>query len=595
MAGAPTGTDTGTDHNTGFPELRAARKLGRGLLLAAFVFSIFVNLLMLAGPLYMLQVYDRVLASRSVETLTALTILIAALYALMAVLEFARGRVLARVGARFQSALDGRLFDAAQRRGADPRDHAAGGAALRDLDGVQRLFVSPVLLAIMDAPWTPLFIAAIFLFHPMLGWLALAGAAVLVTVTLANQILTAGMLRQAHGADQAAHGFAAQARAGSEVVQTQGMTAAMTGRYLQRRNTALTRAIRANDWTGSFSSFTKAFRLFLQSAILGLGAYYVLRAEMTPGAMIAASILLGRALAPIDQLLGQWPVVQRARAGWVGLGRYLTRVPRPERRTALPTPAANLSVRGLTLLPPGGDRPTLRGISFEVQPGQALGVIGRSGSGKSSLARALLGYWAPATGEVRLGGPTIAQYDPDALGRHIGYLPQTVTLFSGTIAENIARMDHAPDAEAVVRAAKRANAHEMIVQLPQGYDTYLDGNDNQLSGGQRQRIALARALYGDPVLLILDEPNSALDAEGSEALNQTVRDFKADGRAAIIMTHRPMAIAECDLLMVLDGGTAMALGPRDAVLEKTLQNAGQVRRGMGRPADAAPVTAGAAS
>ena len=564
-------------------ELRAARRRGLGLIGWAFVFSVFVNLLMLTGPLYMLQVYDRVLASRSVETLVALSLLVAMLYGLMAVLEFARGRVMARVGARFQSTLDPRVFEATLRRGADPRDQAAGAAALRDLDGVQRLFVSPVLLAAMDAPWTPIFVAAIFLFHPMLGWMAVAGAAVLITLTLLNQILTAGMLRQAHAADQGAHGFAAQARDGAEVVQTQGMTAAMIRRYLQRRNVALTRTIRANDWTGSFTAFTKSFRLFLQSAILGLGAYYVLRGEMSAGAMIAGSILLGRALAPVEQLLGQWPVLQRARAGWVGLGRYLVRVPQPAPRTALPVPKAHLSVRGLTVLPPGATAPSLRALSFELKPGEALGVIGRSGSGKSTLARALLGYWPPATGEIRLGGPTLDQYDPASLGRHIGYLPQTVTLFSGTVSENIARMDASPDPEAVVRAAKRANAHDMIVQLPDGYDTHLDGNENQLSGGQRQRIALARALYGDPVLLILDEPNSALDYEGSEALNATVREFKALGRAAIIMTHRPLAIAECDTLMVIENGTMAAFGPRDTVLEKTLRNPGPVQRTIRRP------------
>ncbi len=562
----------------GFPELRAARRKGSGLLIWAFVFSIFVNLLMLTGPLYMLQVYDRVLASRSVETLVALTVLIAGLFGLMAILDFARGRVMARIGARFQSALDARVFGAALHRSADPKEQSAGTAALRDLDGVQRLFISPVLLSAMDAPWTPLFLAAIFIFHPMLGWFALAGATLLIILTLLNQVVTANMVRQAQATEQKAQIFAGQVQNGSELVRSQGMVPVMTQRYMRWRNNALQSAIRANDWTGSFSSFSKSFRLFLQSAILGLGAYLVLRGEMTAGAMIAGSILLGRALAPVEQLLGQWPILQRASAGWKGLGEYLSRVPQPVSRTALPEPRAHLVLRGLVMLPPGSTAPTLRNISFEVKPGEALGVIGRSGSGKSTLARALVGYWPPVAGEIRLGGATLDQYEPNRLGEHIGYLPQSVTLFPGTVAENIARMAPSPDPEAVVQAARSANAHEMILTLPNGYDTFIDGNENQLSGGQRQRIALARALFGKPVLVVLDEPNSALDHEGSEALNAAVRELKRQGRAVIIMTHQPLAIAECDNLLVLEGGTTAALGPRDAVLKKSVRDSGAVRR-----------------
>jgi PrtD family type I secretion system ABC transporter len=562
----------------GFPELRAARRGGAGLLMWAFLFSIFVNLLMLTGPLYMLQVYDRVLASRSVETLVALTVLIGGLFGLMGVLDFARGRVMARIGARFQSALDARVFDAALRHSSHSREQPDGTAALRDLDGVQRLFISPVLLSAMDVPWTPLFLAAIFIFHPMLGWLALAGAALLIMMTLMNQLMTANMVRKAHATEQKAQTFAGQVQNGSELVRSQGMVPVMTQRYMRWRYGALQSAIRANDWTGSFTSFSKSFRLFLQSAILGLGAYFVLRGEMTPGAMIAGSILLGRALAPVEQLLGQWPILQRALAGWKGLGQYLTRVPQPVSRTTLPEPRAHLVIRGLTILPPGSSAPTLRNISFEVKPGEALGVIGRSGSGKSTLARALVGYWQPAAGEIRLGGATLDQYDPNRLGEHIGYLPQAVTLFPGTVAENIARMAPSPDPQAVVYAAQRANAHEIILTLPNGYDTFVDGNENQLSGGQRQRIALARALYGEPVLVVLDEPNSALDYEGSEALNAAVRDLKKQDRAVIIMTHQPLAIAECDNLIVLEGGATAALGPRDVVLKKTVHDSGAVRR-----------------
>lgn len=561
-------------------ELRAARKKGQQLLLWSFIFSIFVNLLMLAGPLYMLQVYDRVLSSRSVETLVGLSVLITGLYALMAMLDYARGRIMARVGARFQTALDARVFDASLQTSNGSRDQINSSTAMRDLDGVQTLFVSPVLLAFMDLPWTPLFIAAIFLFHPMLGWLAVTGGSILVVLALCNHVITTEKVRKAQIATQASHAFSDAARAGSEVVLTQGLQHSMRSRWIRYRNDALAKSIGANDWTGSFASLTKSFRLFLQSAMLGVGAYFVLQGELTAGAMIAGSILLGRALAPIEQALGQWPVMQRARSGWVALGRYLATVPPAEKRTDLPKPKALLTVTGMSLIPPGSKVPTLRAINFTLQPGQALGVIGPSGSGKSTLARALLGYWPLAAGEVRLGGATLGQYDPDRLGHYIGYLPQSVVLFDGTLTENIARMALNPDAKAVMKASKSANVHDIITNLPEGYDTVLSGANNQLSGGQRQRVALARALYSDPVLLVLDEPNSALDSDGSSALNQVVRDFKASEKAVIIMTHRPQAIAECDLLMVIEKGIVVAFGPRDEVMKKTLKNVSHVKQAM---------------
>jgi PrtD family type I secretion system ABC transporter len=559
--------------DAGVKELRAARDRGMTLIIWAFVFSIFVNLLMLTGPLYMLQVYDRVLSSRSVETLVALTVLAAVLYALMGVLDYSRGRIMARVGARFQSALDDRVFEAALRRSVDPRERKVAAGAQRDLDAVRDLFTSPVLLALMDIPWTPIFIAAIFLFHPMLGWLAVAGGVIIVLTAVLNQVLTARRVRDVQITTQQGQDFSEEARQGRELVLSQGLRGAMLARYLRLRDAALSASIGASDWTGSFAAFTKSFRLFLQSAMLGAGAYYVLLGEMTPGSMIAGSILLGRALAPVEQAMGRWAVLQRGRSGWRALGKYLQAVPPTSDHTALPVPTPQLQVTGLTVVPPGERVPTLRNVSFRVEPGQALGVIGRSGAGKSSLARALAGFWPITAGEARLGGATLDQYDPDALGQHIGYLPQTVTLFSGTIAQNIARMAQAPDEAAVIKAAQSANAHDMILQLPGGYDAQLDGNDSRLSGGQRQRIALARALYGDPVLLILDEPNSMLDGQGAAALNATVSSFKAQGKILIILTHRAKAIAECDHILVLKDGAVAAFGPRDKVLEGPAHNA----------------------
>ncbi|WP_425595899.1 type I secretion system permease/ATPase [Ruegeria faecimaris] len=566
-------------------ELRKVRNKGLSFLALAFLFSIFVNLLMLTGPLFMLQVYDRVLASRAVETLTALFLIVALLYSLMAMLDFARGRIVARFGARFQSQLDERVFEATLRKSLVPQARAAPATALRDLEAIQNLCSSPVLLAVMDIPWTPVFLAAIFLFHPMLGWLAVAGGAILIVIALLNQALTHRKVAAAQQASARAGSFSEHARQAAEVVRSQGMQHDISQRWLTQRTDALRQTISASDWTGSFTSLTKSMRLFLQSAMLALGALLVLRNELSPGAMIAGSILLGRALAPVEQAVGQWALVERARSAWISLNRFLDTTPPEPDRTKLPVPDARLIAKGLTVVPPGADLPTLRNVSLKLEPGKALGVIGKSGSGKSTLAKALLGLWKPAVGEIRLGGATLDQYGTDDLGQHIGYLPQEVTLFNGTVTENIARMSQNPDSEAVIAAAKKAKAHDLILTLEKGYDTFLEGNDSQLSGGQKQRIALARALYGDPVLLILDEPNSALDADGTEALNTAIRELKAAGKSAIIMTHRPQAISECDDLAVVENGQVVKSGSRDEVLSAMVQNANAIKKGLARVAE----------
>ena len=315
--------------------------------------------------------------------------------------------------------------------------------------------------------------------------------------------------------------------------------------------------------------------------MLAAGAWLVLRQVLTPGAMIASSILMGRALAPVEQVVGGWSLVQRAQDGWDRLIQLLSRRPPEQARTPLPRPDARLDVRQLSMVPPGQSGPTLRGVSFSVGPGQAMGVIGPSGAGKTTLARALIGAWPPAAGSIRLAGATLDQYDPDVLGNLIGYLPQQVTLFDGTIAENIARLDPRPDPERVVRAAQAAAAHQMILDLPDGYDTPIAQAGGRLSGGQIQRIGLARALYPDPVLFVLDEPNSNLDNQGSEALNLAIRSIKARGGAVIIMAHRPAAINECELLLVLDQGMRRAFGPRDEVLQSMVKNADQIRQAQG--------------
>ena len=571
-----------TDTEAGRAELRDARDKGRSLFTSAFLFSIFVNLLMLTGPIFMLQIYDRVLGSRSEATLVALFVLVAFLYAMMGVLDFARGRVTARAAARFQDLMDKRVFKAVLKaESVRPGNQSAAGS-LNDLETVQRFMGSPVLLAFFDMPFTPIFLAAIFIFHPWLGWLALGGGAVLVMLAVLNQWTTRQSAMEAAGLSQKAGLMADQMRTEAEMVQSLGMRGATFERWIKARGEALRRQIGAQDRAGGFTTTTKTLRLFLQSAMLALGAYLVLQNQLTAGAMIAGSILMGRALAPIELAVGQWELMQRATRGWKNLSALLSEVPEDQPRTPLPRPRAILDVHQATVVPPGETQATLRMVTFKLEPGKAMGVIGPSGAGKSTLARALTGVWRCAGGKIRLDGAALDQYDPDVLGLLVGYLPQRVSLLDGTIAENISRLAAEPDPAKIVEAAKKADAHRMIVQLPHGYDTQVSSAGGRLSGGQIQRIGLARALYGDPVLLVLDEPNSNLDNEGSEALNHAIRAMKAEGKSVLIMAHRPAAIQECDLLLVLDGGMRKAFGPRDEVLREMVKNHGEITRSSGR-------------
>jgi ATP-binding cassette subfamily C protein len=568
--------DTRSTILAGARELRSARRAATGLILATVLFSVLVNALMLTGPLYMLQVYDRVLGSGSEATLVALSVLVVFLFLVMGVLDHVRARVMAIVGARFQERLDRRVFAAAMQRSAVTPNDPAAIVAQRDLEAIRTFLASPVLLALMDLPWTPLFILALFIFHPLLGWVAVAGGVFLVCVTVLNQLLSRQPQKDLGQAAVQAERLSDQLKAEAEALQALGMAGAGFDRWQLARRAALERAIAATGLVGGFGTLTKTFRLFLQSAMLGFGAWLVLRGELTAGAMIAGSILMGRALAPIELAIGQWAVAQRASEAWHRLAELLTRVPAPQPRTDLPRPNALLEVEGLTVGPPGEQVALLRAVSFRLAPGQALGVIGPSGAGKSTLARALTGVWRPLAGKIRLDGAALDQYDPDVLGRLIGYLPQRITLFDGTIAENIARLDANPDSASIVAAARKADAHEMIVRLPQGYDTRVSAAGGRLSGGQMQRIGLARALYGDPVLLILDEPNSNLDTAGSGAVNTAIRTMKAEGKSVLIMAHRPAAIQECDLLLVLEDGVRKAFGPRDQVLRDQVKNFSEI-------------------
>ena len=561
---------------TGAAELRATLAEGRRLLLSVGLFSAFVNLLMLTGPIFMLQVYDRVLSSRSEATLVALVAIVTFLFLMMGILDYARGRVLARAGARFQARLDQRVFEAILRRSVSPVERARPATGLRDLESIQRLLSGPAPFAFFDAPWTPIFLFAIFTFHWMLGTLAVVGGALLIVLTWLNQRLSRDLQQDANIASSQSEGFTEAIRREGETVQGLGMRRAVLGRWRKLRGRSLEKTIGASDRTGIFSTASKTLRFFLQSMMLGLGAWLAIRGEVTPGVMIAGSILMGRALAPIEQAIGQWALVQRAQQGWRSLADLLEKTPPETPRTTLPKPRSVVEAQQVTVVAPGDTSPAIRMVSFRLEPGQALGVIGPSASGKSTLAKAVAGIWTPAQGVVRLDGAALDQFEDEALGRHVGYLPQDIGLFDGTVAENIARMDPAPDDAEVVLAAKRAGAHEMILGLPGGYDFEVAAGGGKLSGGQRQRIGLARALYGDPALVILDEPNSNLDAAGSDALNQAIADLKARGKAVMIMAHRPAAIAQCDLLLMMEEGVRKAFGPKDEVLRQHVRNYPQV-------------------
>ncbi|OOY18672.1 protease/lipase ABC transporter permease/ATP-binding protein [Thioclava sp. DLFJ5-1] len=553
----------------------------KGSFIGVAVFSAVINILMLTGPLFMLQVYDRVLASRSSATLAVLFAIVVFLFAMMAFLDHYRGRALARVGAGFQTALDRPVFEAVLHQAQYLALRERPAAGLRDLATIQGVLSSPGMGAVFDLPWTPLFVGMLFLFHHWLGWFAVAGAVLILGLTTLNQLRTKRLQAEAARHVATADAQVESMRRSIETVRGLGMTQSLREQWEAAREVALRGAMDAADRGGAMSSGTKATRLLLQSAILGLGALLVLRGELTPGVMIVGSILLGRALAPIEQVIGHWAQFQRAMVAWKELGKLLEAKPHREVQTELPRPNAVLSVRNLSVAPPGESAPVLRDVSFLAEPGDAIAVLGPSASGKSTLARALAGLWPVTQGEIRLGGAELAQYDPDRLGRSLGYLPQDVAVFSGTVAHNIARFDPEARSEDVILAAEQAAAHELILGLADGYDTQVSEGGGRLSGGQRQRIGLARAFFGDPVCLILDEPNASLDDPGVQALNLAISNARAAGKVVLVMSHRPSALAECNKVMILEGGQMRAFGPRDEVLNRFVKPV-QAVAGMGR-------------
>lgn len=569
----------------GKPELAAALARVRSAFAGIFVFSGMINVLMLTGSFYMLEIYDRVLPSGSIPTLVAITILATLLFLAQGVLDMIRARVMVRIGASIDESLSERVYETIVRLPLRQGQQADGMQPLRDLDSIRGFLSGQGPIAMFDLPWAPIYMAIIFGFHFTLGMTALVGAIVLISLALVAGVLTRNPVSRTtqHAAQRI--GIAEASRRNAEVLRALGMTGRMGQRWSEANQSFLAANQTASDVAGGFGALTKGLRMMLQSAMLAVGAYLVIGGEASGGIIIAGSILSSRALSPVDQAIASWRSYVGARQSWTRLDKLLTQLPPDGEPLALPPPSKTLSVENLSVAPPGEQRLIVRDAEFALQAGSALGVVGPSGSGKTSLARAIVGVWPGVRGHVRLDGATLAQWNPDALGRHIGYLPQDVELFEGTIAENIARFGEI-DSDKVIEAARQAGMHDMILRFPKGYDTPIGSGGSFLSGGQRQRIALARALYGGPSFIVLDEPNSNLDDVGETALVQAVLAQKAAGRTLVVITHRTSILSAVDKLLLLRDGTVQAFGPRQQVLE-ALARASQGAPGAAQPAIAA--------
>jgi ATP-binding cassette subfamily C protein EexD len=537
----------------------------RDAFVAAAAFSFFINLLMLASPLYMMQIYNRVLPSRSESTLIVLTGLVAAMLAVMCLLELIRSRILVRVSGRLDVALSGAIMAAMARASLGPG--RSGAQALRDFDTVRQFLSGAAIFTLFDAPWMPITIAVIFVLHPALGAIATLGAVALFGLGVLNEIATRQPLEAGNRQSVRFNVLIEGALRNAEVVEAMGMFGNLQQRWQRLRGEMLAEQATASDRAGSIMAASKFVRLILQTALLAAGAWLAVNDLIAPGVIIAASILVGRAVAPVEGAIGTWKQFVVVRTAHARLNELLARQPEPVFRTALPRPTGRLTVENLTFALPGGGAPILRQVDFELPPGQVLGIIGRSAAGKSTLARLIVGAWRPSAGKVRLDGADIAHWSRDELGPHVGYLPQDVELFDGTISENIARFGTLDSAK-IVAAAQAAGVHDLVLRQPKGYDTPIGPGGSSLSGGQRQRIALARALYDQPVLVVLDEPNSNLDDEGDAALIRAVARLKEAGATVVLISHRPHVVELLDQVLILVDGAVRAFGPRHEVLSR---------------------------
>ena len=532
------------------------------------IFSGAMNLLMLAGPIYMLQVYDRVLTSRSVATLTALSIFLVGGYAFQTALEVIRSRIIVRASALMDRRLATSVHACVVQNASLSRESGQAQQPMRDLDQIRTFMTGGGPAAMADVPWAPVFLVICFLLHPLIGIMAFLGALVLLALTVLTEVASRQPMQDFAKIATQRSSMIEGDRRNSESLIAMGMAETLAVRFVEANKRYLAASGSASDVVGFYGAISKSTRMLLQSGILGVGAYLVINNEISAGAMSASSILVGRALAPIDQLIASWRGFVSARQSIVRLSDALSRLGEPREVTALPKPTQSLSVEALIVAVPGTPTILVRDVNFKLAAGEALGVIGPSGAGKTSFVRALIGLWKPLRGAIRLDGAALDQWDPESRGQHIGFLSQQVELFDGTVAQNIARMAASPDAAAVVEAARIAGAHDMILQLPSGYDTQIGESGASLSAGQRQRVALARAMYGNPFLLVLDEPNSNLDAVGEASLQNALQSAKARGAVVIVIAHRPSVLAMCDKLLILSNGVQQAFGPREDLLKR---------------------------
>ncbi|KQP58515.1 type I secretion protein [Methylobacterium sp. Leaf399] len=557
----------------GSTEIVSALARCRAAFIGVGVMSGLINVLYLTGSFFMLEVYDRVIPSRSVPTLVGLVVLALVLYAFQGVLEMLRSRILARVGAALDEALSARVFDIVVRaplKGAAPGD---GLLPLRDLDQLRAFLSGTGPSALFDLPWMPIYVGICFLFHPLIGVAAVAGAAILAVLTYLTDRSTRepSQTSTAHGMRR--NGLAEAGRRNAEVLAAMGMQGRLATRWGVANRDYMDSQQQVADVAGGYGAGSKVFRMALQSGVLALGAWLVINNQASAGIIIASSILVARSLAPAELAIANWKGFVQARQSWARLSDLFARIPATGQPHSLPAPSQSVTVEGVSIAPPGAQRLVVQDLSLGLKAGQGLGIIGPSASGKSSLVRALVGVWPPLRGKVRIDGAALDQWSSADLGPHIGFLPQEVELFGGTVAENIARFD--PDASSadIIAAAKAAGVHDLILRLSEGYDTRLGENGAGLSAGQRQRVGLARALYGDPFLVVLDEPNANLDNEGENALTQAILGVRQRGGICVVVAHRPSALAAVDLILMMADGRAQAFGPKDEVLKRVLRTA----------------------
>ncbi len=584
--------------------LQAALKACKSSFLAVGFFSFFVNALMLVPTFYMIQISGRVVPSSSTSTLLMLTLILTVLIATMGALEWVRSRIMVRISNRLDVMLSRDVYRASFKRALSSGGADATAQSLNDLTALRQFFTGSGLFAFFDAPWFPIYTVVMFLFHPWFGYMTLACGLVLAALAVVNHRLTANALANANKENVASNVVTTKTLRNAEVIESMGMLETLMNRWAKRQRRIMLMQSEASDKGGIVSTLSKTFRTWSQSIMLAIGAYLVVTHEINPGLLMAGSLLLGRALAPIDQMIGSWKGFVAAKVQYDRLSKVLDELSKEPERMPLPAPEGQIQVENLVVAPPGAKAPVIRNMSFVVPSGSIVGIVGPSAAGKSTLVRALMGIWPPQHGVVRLDGADIASWDKQALGQYVGYLPQDIELFEGSISENIARFDKI-DPEKVVQAAQVAGVHEMILMLPDGYDTVIGRDGVNLSGGQRQRIGLARAIYGNPRLIVLDEPNSNLDDVGERALGVALQKLKETGATVFIVSHRPNILTRLDRILVMAGGAISLYGERDRVIaelaaqqakgqQRVAQAAGAQPQGATTPEPASPAPAGVA-